>query len=319
MSVALITGITGQDGSYLAELLLEKGYTVVGLVSSKYNIGYQNIESIRDRLVLADGDLLDRNSLERIFQEHQPTEVYNLAGLTYVPGSWEKPTLTLDINTLGVSRILELITSDYPKTRFYQASSSKIFGNATESPQKETTLIHPQDPYSVSKAAGHWLTQTIRDHFGVFACSGIMFNHESERRGPEFVTRKITQAAVKIKAGEQETLELGDLDARQDWGYAPDYVEAMWLMLQHDQPDDYIIASGKYHTVRNICEVAFGHLDLDYHEYVTVNPDFIRKEQVTVPLGDASKAQKVLNWQPKVSFKEMIIRMVKHDQALLQT
>jgi len=313
MPTALITGITGQDGSYLAELLLEKNYKVVGLVSSKYAIGNQNIDHIEEHLVLEDGDLLDKASLERIFEKHKPDEVYNLAGITFVPASWDKPTLTIDINTLGVSRLLEIIAQNYPKTRFFQASSSRMFGNAEQSPQTESTPFNPQEPYSVSKVAAHQLLKVMRDHFSIFAATAIMYNHESERRGPEFVTRKITQTAAKIKLGLADTLELGNLDATQDWGYAPDYVEAMWLMLQQNSGDDYILSSGEYHSVRDICQIAFEHLELNYQDYVTTNPSFIRKEKSTAPLGDARKAQKVLNWHPKVSFKEMIIKMVDHD------
>lgn len=319
MKTAFITGITGQDGSYLAELLLQKDYKVVGLVSGKYNIGYQNVEHIQSQLVLEDGDLLDQDSIRKIFDTHNPDEVYNLAGLTYVPASWEKPTLTLDINTLGVSRMLELMVQSHPQTRFFQASSSRIFGNPSESPQTENTKIDPQEPYSVSKVAAHQLVQVMRQHYDLFAATAIMYNHESERRGPEFVTRKITQGAVKIKMGQQETLELGDLDAKQDWGYAPDYVEAMWLMLQQDKPDDYILSSGEYHTVRDICRIAFEKVGLDYQEYVKINPEFVRKEQYEVPLGDASKAKKVLNWQPTVSFEEMILKMVEQDLKELES
>lgn len=316
MATALITGITGQDGSYLAELLLAKGYQVVGLVSLDHGIGEENIADIKDQLILEPGDLLDKDSLQRVFAKYAPDEVYNLAGITYVPMSWQKPSLTMDINTLGVSRLLELIITDYPQTKFYQASSSRIFGEAKESPQRETTPILPHDPYSVSKAASHFLTIGLREKYNLYACSGILFNHESERRGPEFVTRKITMAAAKIAKGSQEKLELGDLDSKQDWGYAPDYVEAMWLMLQQDKPDDFVIASGQYHTVKQICEIAFAHLGLNYQDYVVYNPEFGRNKQGFVPLGDASKAKHLLNWQPKVSFEEMIVKMVKHDLEL---
>ena len=317
MKTALITGITGQDGSYLAELLLKKNYQVVGLVSKDHNIGNQNIQDIEGSLILETGDLLDYSSLENVFKKHQPAEIYNLAGLTYVPGSWEKPTLTLDINLLGLSRLLELTATIVPKSKFYQASSSKIFGNPKSSPQNEQTPINPQDPYSTSKAAGHLLVQNMRNHFDLFACNGILFNHESERRGPQFVTRKITMAAAKIKAGLQKNLELGDLDAKQDWGYAPDYVEAMWLMLQQDQPKDYIVATGQANSVRDACEIAFSHVELNYQDYVKINPEFIRKEKHTAPLGDPSKAKKHLNWEPKVDFKQMIIKMVEYDIELL--
>ncbi len=315
---ALITGITGQDGSYLAELLLEKGYKVVGLVSQKYNIGWQNVEHIKDKLVIEDGDLLDQDSLSRVFEKHHPAEIYNLGGLTFVPQSWEKPTLTLDINLLGVSRILELIASKYKQAKYYQASTARIFGDPKETPQTETTFIEPLDPYSVSKAAAHFLVQSMRRQFNIFAVSGILYNHESKRRGPEFVTRKITQAAAKIKLGQQQKLELGDLEAKADWGYAKDYVEAMWLMLQHDKPDDFIIATGELHSVRNICEIAFGHLKLNYENFVTINQQFIRKTEATALTGNPQKAKSILGWQPKTSFKEMITNMVEHDLSLAE-
>ena len=317
MPTAFITGITGQDGSFLSEFLLAKDYQVVGLVSGNFNIGYQNIDRIKDKLILEEGDLLDQKSLEKILDTHPPDEIYNLAGMTFIPPSWEKPTLTLDVNTLGVTRLLELVVQKHQQARFYQASSSKIFGDPEVAPQNETTPIAPQDPYSVSKAAAHRLVGVIRKHFDIFAVSGIMFNHESERRGPEFVTRKITISAVKIKAGRQAKLELGDLDAVQDWGYAPDYVQAMWLMLTNDTPDDYVIATGVHHSVADICQIAFSHLGLDYQDYVTIDPSFIRKEKITSPKGDASKAKKILGWQPQVSFEQMIIKMVEHDQQLL--
>ena len=319
MPTAFITGITGQDGSYLAELLLEKDYKVVGLVSSKYNIGNQNIDHIKNDLVLESGDLLDKQSLEKIFADHNPDEVYNLAGLSFPPKSWEIPALTLNINTLGVARLLELIAEKHKNTKLYQASSSKIFGDPQESPQTETTPIAPLDPYSLSKSASHRLVQIFRNHFDVFACGGIMFNHESERRGENFVTKKITLAAAKIKLGLEQELLLGDLDSVQDWGYAPDYVEAMWLMLQQDQADDYIIASGESHTVRDICKIAFSSLDLDYQGYTKTDPQFIRKEKISSPLGDPSKAKEKLGWKPKVSFEEMIKKMVQYDLESLKS
>ena len=300
MKKALITGITGQDGSYLSELLLAKDYQVIGLVSQKYNIGWQNVEHIKHKLTLEDGDLLDVASLERVIKQYQPEEIYNLAGLTFIPASWDQPTLTLDINTLGVSRILEAVKQHSPLSRFYQASSAKMVND-------------PKDPYSISKSAAHMLVKAFREHFDVFACSGIMFNHESERRGPEFVTRKITQGAVKIKLGLEKNLSLGNLEAKQDWGYAPDYVEAMWLMLQQHKPDDYTIASGQLHSVRDICDIAFSHLGLNYQDFVTIDQAFFRPAESNPPVGDATKAQQKLGWQPKTSFKDMIINMVSHD------
>ncbi|OGY19190.1 MAG: hypothetical protein A2784_02590 [Candidatus Chisholmbacteria bacterium RIFCSPHIGHO2_01_FULL_48_12] len=302
---ALITGITGQDGSYLAELLLEKNYRVIGLVSQKYNIGWQNVEQIKDKLVIEDGDLLARESLERVIKKYRPEEIYNLAGLTFVPASWDQPTLTFDINTLGVSRILEIIKDHSPQSRFYQASSAKI-------------LAESQDPYSISKAAAHGLVKALRKQFNLFACAGIMYNHESVRRGPEFVTRKITLAATKIKLGLEKTLALGNLDAKQDWGYAPDYVEAMWLMLKLDQPKDFVIGTGQLHSVRDICQIAFSHLGLNYQDFVTIDQALVRPAEVNPPVGDASEAKKTLGWQPKTSFKEMIIKMVEHDLKELQ-
>jgi len=315
---AFITGITGQDGSYLAELLLKKKYQVVGLISRKYNIGFHNIESFKNQLILKEGDLLDKKSLEKIFKTHQPSEVYNLGGLTFVPTSWEKPTLTFDINTLGVSRLLEIIKTHHPKTKFYQATSAKIFGQPQTSPQTETTPLNPVDPYSVSKAAAHYLIQGYRDKYNLFAVSGILYNHESERRGPEFVTRKITLQAAKIKLGLAKQLVLGNLKAQQDWGYAPDYVEAMWLMLQQSKPDDYLIATGKLHSVADVCQIAFSHLKLNYQKFVKIDKKFYRSIEAQAPVGNASKAKKILGWQPKVNFKQMIIKMVENDLKLLK-
>ncbi|MFC1627035.1 GDP-mannose 4,6-dehydratase [Patescibacteria group bacterium] len=315
---AFITGITGQDGSYLAEFLLKKNYQVVGLVSQKYNIGFQNIDHFKDKLILEKGDLLNKSSLERIIKKYKPNEVYNLAGLTFVPTSWEKPTLGFDINTLGVSRLLELIRDYSPKSKFYQATSAKIFGLPKQSPQTETTPLNPVDPYSISKTASHYLVKSFRSHFNLFAVSGILYNHESERRGEQFVTRKITQTAAKIKLGLAKELSLGNLDSKQDWGYAPDYVEAMWLMLQQNKPDDYIIASGKLHSVRDVVEIAFSHLGLKYQDYVTINKKFFRKTEAKAPVGNPNKAKQELGWKPKVSFKDMIIKMVENDLKLVK-
>jgi GDPmannose 4,6-dehydratase len=319
MKTAFITGVTGQDGSYLAELLLQKDYRVIGLVSAKHDIGEQNIAGVKGKVELVTGDLLDKASLEAVMTKFKPDEVYNLAGMTFVPKSWEDPTLTLDINLLGVSRLMELMLQFAPKSRFYQATSAKIFGLPKESPQTETTPLNPLDPYSVSKAAAHYLVQNFRDHFGLFAVSGILYNHESERRGEEFVTRKITQTAVKIKLGQADKLTLGDLEAKQDWGYAPDYVEAMWLMLQQDKAEDYIIASGETHSVRDVCEIAFSHLGLDYKKSVSTEQKLVRKSEATQLLGDSSKAKAKLKWQPKTSFKDMIIKMTENDLQLLRS
>jgi GDPmannose 4,6-dehydratase len=315
---AFITGITGQDGSYLAELLLSKGYKVVGLISLKHNIGFENIAHFKEKLILEKGDLLDKNSLRKIIKKHQPHEIYNLGGLTFAPASWDKPTLTLDINTLGVTRLLEIIKEDFKQTKFYQATSAKIFGIPTETPQTEATPPNPIDPYSISKTAAHRLLKSMRQQFNLFAVSGILYNHESERRGVEFVTRKISQAAAKIKLGLENQLFLGNLEATQDWGYAPDYVKAMWLMLQNQKPIDYIIASGQLHSVKDVCQIAFSYLDLDYQDYVKVDQKFFRKTESQLILGDPTKAKKELNWQPEVSFKDMIIKMVENDLELVQ-
>lgn len=315
---AFITGVTGQDGSYLAEFLLAKNYQVVGLISSKNDIGGQNIESIKNKIKLVSGDLLDRNSLETIVKQYQPDEVYNLAGVTFVPKAWEEPTLALDVNTLGVARLLEAIRDESPRSKFYQATSAKIFGLPKESPQTEITPLNPVDPYSVSKAAAHYLVQSFRNHFGIFAVSGILYNHESERRGPEFVTRKITMAAAQIKLGQVKQLTLGGLDDRQDWGYAPDYVQAMWLMLQQDLPDDYIIASGEAHSVKDVCVIAFSHLGLKYQDYVVTDQKLVRKTEARELLGNPEKAKKILGWRPKTDFKNMIIKMTENDLKLLE-
>lgn len=317
MNQALITGITGQDGSYLAELLLAKGYEVIGMVSDKNDIGMQNIDAFKDKLILETGDLLDLKSIKSIFAKYQFNEVYNLAGITFVPTSWQKPTLTFDVNTLGVLRILEIIRDDSPTTKFYQATSAKIFGLPLESPQTESTPLNPVDPYSVSKAAAHALVQNFRNHFNLFAVSGILYNHESERRGEEFVTRKISLTAAKIKLGLESSLTLGSLDARQDWGYAPDYVEAMWQMLQVEKPADYIIASGELHSVKEVCQIAFSHLGLDYQQYVKTDSKFFRKTEAKEPYGDPAKAKKELGWQPKTTFEQMVIKMVENDLQLL--
>jgi len=319
MPCALITGITGQDGSYLSELLLAKQYQVVGLISPKHNIGFDNINHIKDQLTLEEGDLLDQASLSKLIEKHNPNEIYNLGGITFIPASWEKPTLTLDINTLGLSRLLELLSQRYHHIRLFQASSSKIFGSPEDNPQTENTPLNPLDPYSISKASSHRLIQIFRDHFGLYLASGIMYNHESPRRGPEFVTRKITQAAARIKLGLDQNLSLGDLDAAQDWGFAPDYVKAMWLMLQQEQADDYIIASGTTHTVADIASTAFTHLGLNYQDYVVFDERYARKEKQTAHQGDITKASQKLGWQPETSFKDMIIQMVEHDLNLAST
>ncbi len=315
---AFITGITGQDGSYLAELLLQKKYQVTGLVSSKHDIGLTNIKAIKSKLVLEPGDLLDKKSLEKIIKKHQPDEIYNLASLTFIPKAWQEPSLALDINTLGTTRLLEIIRDHSPKTKFYQATSSKIFGKPLESPQTETTPVNPVDPYSITKTAAHFSTIAFRERFNLFAVSGILYNHESERRGTEFVSRKITHTAAKIKLGLETKLSLGNLESKQDFGYAPDYVEAMYLMMQHQTPQDFIISTGKLYSVKDICKIAFDYLDLNYKDYVIKDKKFYRPVEAQAPIGDYSKAKKLLNWQPKTSFQQMIIKMVENDLQLLK-
>jgi GDPmannose 4,6-dehydratase len=315
---ALITGITGQDGSYLAELLLSKGYEVYGMVrrSSQDNLG--RIEHLRTRINVLQGDLLDANSLEKILRDSRPQEVFNLAAQSFVPTSWEQPILTGEFTALGVTRLLEAIRSVDRNIRFYQASSSEMFGSVREVPQREITPFYPRSPYGVSKVYGHYITINARESYGLFAVSGILFNHESPRRGKEFVTRKITRTAAAIRLGLAESLELGNLEARRDWGYAGDYVDAMWRMLQQSAPEDFVIATGETHTVREFCEHAFSHLGLDYHDYVRTNAALVRPAEVDLLVGDASKAKRVLNWEPRIRFKELISMMVESDLADLQ-
>ena len=315
---AFITGITGQDGSFLAELLLKKETKVVGLISQKHDIGLTNIKTIKDKLILEEGDLLDKSSLEKIIKKHQPDEIYNLASLTFIPKAWQEPSLTLDINTLGTTRLLEIIRDHSPKTKFYQATSSKVFGKPLQSPQTETTPLNPVDPYSISKAASHFITISFRERFNLFAVSGILYNHESERRGTEFVSRKITNTAAKIKLGLETKLSLGNLESKQDFGYAPDYVEAMYLMLQNKTPQDFIISTNKLHSVKDICKIAFDFLELDYKNYVVRDEKFYRPIEAQAPIGDYFKAKKMLGWKPRTSFKDMIIKMVKNDLELEQ-
>lgn len=318
MKKALITGITGQDGSYLAEFLLNKGYQVVGLVSTKNDIGEENIKDFKDKLVVEEGDLLIKKSLERIILKYRPDEIYNLGGITFIPTSWEKPVLVHDVNSQGALRILEIIRDDLKEAKFYQATSAKIFGNPEEVPQTEETPVKPNGPYGVSKACAHFLTQVFRKQFGIFAVSGILYNHESERRGVEFVTRKITQTAVKIKLGMEKKLALGNIKARQDWGYAPDYVEAMWLMISQKKADDYIIATGKLHSVEDVCRTAFSVLGLDYRKYIKVDKKLFRKTEAKALVGNAQKAAEVLHWHPRTSFKQMIEKMVRFDLAKMK-
>ncbi len=310
---ALITGITGQDGSYLAELLLEKGYTVFGMVRRASKDNFERIEHILPRLELKQADLLDQLSLIRMLEESRPQEVYNLAAQSFVPTSWNQPVLTAEFTALGVTRLLDAVRLVDPGVRFYQASSSEMFGKVRETPQTERTPFHPRSPYGVAKVYGHSITVNYRESYGLFACSGILFNHESPRRGLEFVTRKVTDAAARIKHGLQRELRLGNLDARRDWGFAGDYVQAMWLMLQQEEPDDYVIATGESHSVQELVQHAFDYAGLDWHEYVVVDPKFRRPAEVDVLLGDASKARQKLGWEPKVQFPELVRMMVQAD------
>ena len=317
MKRALITGITGQDGSYLAEFLLEKGYEVYGIVRRTSTTNLERIAHLEGKVELIYADLLDENSLIHALRVAEPDEVYNLAAQSFVPASWSQPVLTGEFTALGVTRLLDAIRVVNPHIRFYQASSSEMFGEAREVPQNEHTPFHPRSPYGVAKVYGHWITVNYRESYGMFACSGILFNHESPRRGLEFVTRKVTHAVARIKYGLQKELRLGNLEARRDWGYAKDYVEAMWLMLQQDEPDDYVIATGETHSVRELCELAFGYVDLDYRDYVVVDPSLFRPADVTLLVGDASKARRRLGWAPKVRFEELIKMMVDADLALV--
>ena len=313
MPTALITGITGQDGSYLAELLLEKGYRVIGIVRRSSTTPYDRIEHLVDRVELVSADLLDQTSLTDVVHDYQPDEIYNLAAQSFVAASWTQPVLTGEFTALGVTRMLEAMKKTAPKARFYQASSSEMFGMVQETPQRETTPFYPRSPYGVAKVYGHWITVNYRESYGLYAVSGILFNHESPRRGTEFVTRKVTDAVARIKLGHQKELKLGNLDARRDWGYAGDYVEAMWRMLQQDTPDDYVIATGEMHTVRELCEIAFGHAGLDWKQYVTQDQRFFRPAEVDLLVGDATKARKKLGWEPKVSFAALVKMMVDAD------
>jgi len=316
---ALITGITGQDGSYLAEFLLGLGYRVVGMVRRTSTVNFDRIRHIQDAIEIVQGDLLDQSSLMEILREHQPDEVYNLAAQSFVPTSFSQPVLTGEFTALGVTRLLEAIRHVKPDARFYQASSSEMFGKVVEVPQRETTPFHPRSPYGVAKVYGHWITVNYRESYGLFACSGILFNHESPRRGLEFVSHKVTHAAARIKLGLQHELRLGNLDARRDWGYAGDYVRGMWLMLQQDQPDDYVLATGETHSVRELCEVAFGHLGLNWQDYVVVDPKYYRPAEVDLLIGDASKAGRVLGWEPQVSFDQLVRMMVDADLRALES
>ena len=318
MPKALITGITGQDGSYLAEFLLEKGYQVIGMVRRTSTLNFERIKHIQDRIELVQGDLLDEVSLMTILREHRPDEVYNLAAQSFVQTSWLQPVFTGEVTALGVTRVLDAIRMMDTNIRFYQASSSEMFGKVRKVPQNENTPFYPRSPYGVAKVYGHWITVNYRESYDLFACSGILFNHESPRRGLEFVTRKVTHGAARIKLGLTDKLRLGNLESRRDWGYAGDYVKAMWMMLQQDKADDYVVGTGETHFVRELCAAAFGYLDLDWQEYVVQDARFYRPAEVDLLVSDAAKARRVLGWEPTVSFKELIHMMVDADLALLQ-
>lgn len=335
MKKALITGITGQDGSYLAELLLEKGYEVYGIMRRKSVVDYGNVEHIKDKLNFIYADMTDVVSLIRAMRISQADEIYNLAAQSFVATSWEQPLATADIDALGVTNMLEAIRTVKPEARFYQASTSEMFGLVQEMPQKETTPFYPRSPYGVAKVYGHWITKNYRESYDMYACSGILFNHESERRGMEFVTRKITDAVARIKLGVQDHVELGNMDSKRDWGHSKDYVYAMWLMLQQDKADDYVVATGETRTVREFVELAFGHVGIDVEwkgqgvdeigvdkatgkTIVTINPKFFRPAEVEVLLGDPAKAEKVLGWKRNISFSQLVEGMVKNDLALVE-
>jgi GDPmannose 4,6-dehydratase len=317
MPKALITGVTGQDGSYLADLLLAKGYEVVGVVRRTSHHSYERIEHLLDRIEVVAADLLDQHSLTVVIQDSRPDEVYNLAAQSYVPTSWTQPVLTGEFTALGVTRILEAIRLAHPTARYYQASSSEMFGKVTETPQRESTAFYPRSPYGVAKVYGHWITVNYRESYGLYAVSGILFNHESPRRGIEFVTRKVTDGVARIKLGLARELRLGNLEARRDWGFAGDYVDAMWRMLQQDQPQDYVIGSGETHSVRELVELAFAHVGLDYRQHVVSDPKYYRPAEVDLLLADPSKARRELGWTPKVGFAELVAMMVDADMERL--
>ena len=313
----LITGITGQDGSYLAELLLEKGYEVFGMVRRASTESFDRINHIKDKITLVQGDLLDQLSLISIIEEHRPHEVYNLAAQSFVPTSWTQPVLTGEFDAIGVTKVLEAIRLVDKKIKFYQASSSEMFGKVQEVPQKESTPLYPRSPYGVAKVYGHWITINYRESYGIHASSGILFNHESPRRGLEFVTRKITDGVARIKLGMENQLALGNLDSKRDWGFAGDYVKAMWLMLQQDEPDNFVIATGQTHSVEDFVRTAFEYVDLDFKEFVVTDPRFVRPAEVDLLLGDPTHAKKILGWEPSVSFNQLVKMMVDADMERL--
>jgi GDPmannose 4,6-dehydratase len=318
MPTALITGITGQDGSYLAELLVKKGYRVIGMARRSSTLNTERIKHLLDDITIVQGDLQDQGSLLALLEEYKPSEVYNLAAQSFVPTSWNQPALTGDVTALGVTRLLEAIRFVDPKIRFYQASSSEMFGKVQEVPQKEGTPFYPRSPYGVAKMYGHWITVNYRESFNIFATSGILFNHESPRRGLEFVTRKISDGVARIKLGLAKEIRLGNLESQRDWGFAGDYVEAMWLMLQQDHADSYVIGMGETHAVREFCEIAFAHVGLDYKEYVVQDEKFYRPAEVDLLISDPSRARAALKWEPSVSFRELVTMMVDSDLARLK-
>lgn len=318
MPTALITGITGQDGSYLAELLLAKGYRVVGMVRRSSTVTYERIHHLLDDITVIQGDVTDQGSLLSIFEDHEPTEVYNLAAQSFVPVSWNQPALTGDVTAIGVTRMLEAIRFVNPRIKFYQASSSEMFGKVLEVPQRETTPFYPRSPYGVAKVYGHWISVNYRESFGMFAVSGILFNHESPRRGLEFVTRKISDSVARIKLGLAKELRLGNLESRRDWGFAGDYVNAMWMMLQQETPDDFVIGTGETHSVREFCEEAFCHVGLDYKEFVVQDERFYRPAEVDLLVSNPGKARQVLGWEPSVNFKQLVKVMVDADMERLK-
>jgi GDPmannose 4,6-dehydratase len=318
MPTALITGITGQDGSYLAEFLLEKEYNIVGMVRRSSTVTFDRISHIQDRITIVQGDLHDQTSLVNLIEEHQPDEVFNLGAQSFVPTSWNQPVLTGEVTGLGVTRLLDAIRIAAPKTRFYQASSSEMFGKVQEVPQRESTPLYPRSPYGVAKVYGHWITINYRESYDLYAVSGILFNHESPRRGLEFVTRKISDGVARIKFGLAEELRLGNLDARRDWGFAGDYVIAMWLMLQQDTAEDFVVGTGETHAVREFCEIAFGHVGLDYNDYVKIDEKFHRPAEVDLLVSDPSKAMAKLQWEPEVDFNTLVTMMVDSDLDLIK-
>jgi GDPmannose 4,6-dehydratase len=318
MKTALVTGVTGQDGSYLAELLLEQGYRVIGMVRRTSTLNFDRLRDVQDRIEIVQGDLLDQMSIINILQEYRPSEVYNLAAQSFVPTSFTQPVLTGEYTALGVTRMLEAVRIVDPKIRFYQASSSEMFGKVMEVPQRETTPFYPRSPYGVAKVYGHWITVNYRESYNLFACSGILFNHESPRRGLEFVTHKITHAVARINLGISSELRLGNLEARRDWGFAGDYVRAMWLMLQQERPDDYVVSTGETHSVEEFVQEAFGYVDLDWKQHVVQDPRYYRPAEVDLLVGDPAKAGEVLGWEPSVSFRELVRMMVDADLKSLQ-